>query len=42
VYVYTFYVTSWRAVFRLARGRNGCAKTRRKEEIADGVVALDQ
>lgn len=40
-YIYTFYITSWRAVFRLARGRNGWAKTRRNDERTDGVVALD-
>jgi cellulose synthase/poly-beta-1,6-N-acetylglucosamine synthase-like glycosyltransferase len=40
-YIYTFYVTSWRAVLRLARGRNGWAKTRRNTEIPDGIVALD-
>ena len=40
-YIYTFYVTSWRAVVRLARGRNGWSKTRRNTERPDGVVALD-
>ncbi|SDY65711.1 Glycosyltransferase, catalytic subunit of cellulose synthase and poly-beta-1,6-N-acetylglucosamine synthase [Amycolatopsis xylanica] len=41
-YIYTFYVTSWRALFRLLRGRNGWAKTRRNTEQAQGVkVALD-
>lgn len=40
-YIYTFYITSWRAVFRLARRRNGWAKTRRNDEIPDGVVAVD-
>ena len=41
LYIYTFYVTSWRAVTRLARGRNGWAKTRRNTEVGSGVVALD-
>ncbi|WP_370946484.1 glycosyltransferase [Amycolatopsis sp. cg5] len=41
-YIYTFYITSWRALFRLLRGRNGWAKTRRNTEQAQGVkVALD-
>lgn len=41
LYIYTFYITSWRAVLRLVRGRNGWAKTRRNDEGPDGVVALD-
>jgi 1,2-diacylglycerol 3-beta-glucosyltransferase len=41
LYIYTFYITSWRAVARLVRGRNGWAKTRRNTEGAAGVVALD-
>ncbi|WP_051385410.1 glycosyltransferase family 2 protein [Actinokineospora inagensis] len=41
LYIYTFYITSWRAVVRLARGRNGWTKTRRNEERHTGVVALD-
>ncbi|HEX5403801.1 MAG TPA: glycosyltransferase family 2 protein [Pseudonocardiaceae bacterium] len=40
-YIYTFYITSWRAVFRLARRRNGWAKTRRNGELQDGIIALD-
>lgn len=40
-YIYTFYITSWRAVVRLARGRNGWSKTRRNTEQPDGVIALD-
>ncbi|MFD8496102.1 glycosyltransferase family 2 protein [Amycolatopsis sp. NPDC059657] len=41
-YIYTFYITSWRALFRLLRGRNGWAKTRRNTENAPGVkIALD-
>jgi 1,2-diacylglycerol 3-beta-glucosyltransferase len=34
IYIYTFYITSWRAFFRLVRGRNGWAKTRRN--VQDG------
>ncbi|MCE6993382.1 glycosyltransferase [Saccharothrix sp. S26] len=41
LYIYTFYITSWRAVIRLARGRNGWAKTRRNTERITGDVALD-
>ena len=42
LYIYTFYITSWRALFRLVRGRNGWAKTRRNTEASAGVkVALD-
>ena len=41
LYIYTFYVTSWRALIRLVRGRNGWAKTRRNTELTRGVVALD-
>ncbi|MFI5606071.1 glycosyltransferase [Amycolatopsis sp. NPDC051903] len=41
-YSYTFYVTSWRALFRLVRRRNGWSKTRRNTEATAGVkVALD-
>jgi hypothetical protein len=32
VYIYTFYITSWRALYRLVRGRNGWVKTRRNTE----------
>jgi 1,2-diacylglycerol 3-beta-glucosyltransferase len=32
-YIYTFYITVWRAVFRLVRGRNGWAKTRRNVAV---------
>ncbi|MGH3492769.1 MAG: glycosyltransferase family 2 protein, partial [Sciscionella sp.] len=31
-YIYTFYITSWRAFSRLISGRNGWAKTRRNTE----------
>ncbi|WP_133852169.1 glycosyltransferase family 2 protein [Labedaea rhizosphaerae] len=40
VYIYTFYLTSWRAAARLVRKRNGWTKTRRNAETP-GVVALD-
>jgi 1,2-diacylglycerol 3-beta-glucosyltransferase len=40
-YIYTFYITSWRALIRIFRGRNGWAKTRRNTERTDGVIALD-
>jgi len=42
LYIYTFYITSWRALIRLIRGRNGWAKTRRNGEAAGGVIALDR
>jgi len=38
IYIYTFYVTSWRALFRLVRKRNGWTKTRRNSETR---LALD-
>jgi cellulose synthase/poly-beta-1,6-N-acetylglucosamine synthase-like glycosyltransferase len=41
IYIYTFYITSWRALYRLVRGRNGWVKTRRNTEEHTGVVALD-
>jgi cellulose synthase/poly-beta-1,6-N-acetylglucosamine synthase-like glycosyltransferase len=41
LYIYTFYITSWRALIRLIRGHNGWAKTRRNSEAAVGAVALD-
>jgi 1,2-diacylglycerol 3-beta-glucosyltransferase len=42
MYVYTFYVTSWRALGRMLRGRNGWTKTRRNTEQANpGLIALD-
>ncbi|RJQ76436.1 glycosyltransferase [Pseudonocardiaceae bacterium YIM PH 21723] len=42
-YIYTFYITSWRAMIRLLRGQNGWAKTRRntEEKVRGAVVALD-
>jgi 1,2-diacylglycerol 3-beta-glucosyltransferase len=39
VYIYSFYITSWRAVGRLVRGRNGWAKTRRNDHEACGETA---
>ncbi|WP_191243902.1 glycosyltransferase family 2 protein [Amycolatopsis deserti] len=39
LYIYTFYITSWRALARLVRGRNGWTKTRRNTERA--AVAVD-
>lgn len=42
-YIYTFYITSWRAVTRLIRGNNGWAKTRRNTETPRSrVIALDR
>jgi cellulose synthase/poly-beta-1,6-N-acetylglucosamine synthase-like glycosyltransferase len=41
LYIYTFYITSWRALIRLIRGNNGWAKTKRNAEKRSGVVALD-
>ncbi|WP_054056344.1 glycosyltransferase [Alloactinosynnema sp. L-07] len=41
IYIYTFYITSWRALIRLIRGHNGWTKTRRNTETSHPVVALD-
>lgn len=42
LYIYTFYITSWRAVVRLARGRNGWAKTRRNaQDGRTGTAAVE-
>lgn len=41
LYIYTFYITSWRALIRLVRGNNGWTKTRRNQERVAGKVALD-
>ena len=42
LYIYTFYITSWRALYRLVRGRNGWTKTRRNTEpLGVGAIALD-
>lgn len=32
-FIYTFYITAWRALVRLIRGRNGWAKTRRNTHV---------
>ncbi|WP_091453716.1 glycosyltransferase [Actinokineospora iranica] len=40
LYIYTFYITSWRALIRLIRGHNGWTKTRRNNDRA-GLVAID-
>ncbi len=41
LYIYTFYITSWRALIRMIRGHNGWTKTRRNTETRTSVVALD-
>ena len=42
LYIYTFYITSWRALWRLLRRQNGWAKTRRNTERGNThIVALD-
>jgi cellulose synthase/poly-beta-1,6-N-acetylglucosamine synthase-like glycosyltransferase len=42
LYVYNFYITSWRALGRILRRRNGWTKTRRNTEKGNpGLVALD-
>ncbi|GLY48834.1 N-acetyl-glucosamine transferase [Lentzea sp. NBRC 102530] len=41
LYIYTFYITSWRALIRLVRGNNGWTKTRRNDDRVAGKVALD-
>jgi len=38
IYVYGFYVTSWRAVTRIVRGQHGWAKTRRNAEFEPTAV----
>jgi 1,2-diacylglycerol 3-beta-glucosyltransferase len=43
LYIYTFYVTTWRALVRLVRGRNGWAKTRRNAQVTEpGTAAIEQ
>lgn len=43
VYIYSFYVTSWRALVRLVRGRTGWAKTRRNDQqVHGGTAAVEQ
>ncbi|WP_199430028.1 glycosyltransferase family 2 protein [Qaidamihabitans albus] len=39
VYIYSFYITSWRALIRLGRKRNGWAKTRRNVHEAHTETA---
>ncbi|WP_158895330.1 glycosyltransferase [Amycolatopsis anabasis] len=39
LYIYTFYITSWRALVRLVRGRNGWAKTRRNAHQSPAETA---
>lgn len=42
LYIYTFYITSWRALGRLVRGHNGWAKTRRNaQETQVGTAAVE-
>lgn len=42
VYIYTFYITSWRALIRLVRRDNGWTKTRRNtERVRSRAIALD-
>ena len=42
LYIYTFYLTSWRALARLVRGRNGWAKTRRNaQQTRNGTAAVE-
>ncbi len=37
----TFYITCWRAFFRILGGRRGWAKTRRNTDVRPGPVALE-
>lgn len=41
LFIVTFYVTCWRAFFRILGGRRGWAKTRRNVEVHSGPVALE-
>lgn len=42
IYVYGFYLTTWRAFVRILRGRSGWSKTRRNAEVdVRGPIALD-
>ncbi len=41
LFITTFYVTCWRAFFRILSGRRGWAKTRRNIEVQSGPVALE-
>jgi len=42
VYVYCFYISTWRAFVRVLLRRNGWSKTRRNDEALSSVVALDR
>lgn len=41
LFIVTFYITCWRAFFRILGGRRGWAKTRRNTEVQPGPVALE-
>jgi cellulose synthase/poly-beta-1,6-N-acetylglucosamine synthase-like glycosyltransferase len=41
LFITTFYVTCWRALFRILGGRRGWAKTRRNIDVRPGPVALE-
>ena len=40
-YIFLFYVTAWRAFFRLVRGRSTWAKTRRNAETSFGPISIE-
>jgi len=41
LFITTFYITCWRALFRILGGRRGWAKTRRNTDVQSGPVALE-
>ncbi len=41
LFITTFYITCWRALFRILGGRRGWAKTRRNTDVQPGPVALE-
>ncbi len=41
LFIATFYITCWRALFRILGGRRGWAKTRRNTDLQPGPVALE-
>lgn len=41
LFITTFYITCWRALFRILGGRRGWAKTRRNIDVQPGPVALE-
>ncbi len=41
LFITTFYITCWRALFRILGGRRGWAKTRRNTDVRPGPVALE-